>query len=111
MVDAAPVMLALALAGFLVLVFGGRRLGEPLAGWVGTGAITGSFVAAVVTWIGLLGRHDHAATITLFSWLPLGSGYDAHVAVLVDPLSVTMCLFVTGVSALIHLYSIGYMAK
>ena len=33
------------------------------------------------------------------------------VALLVDPLSVTMCLFVTGVSALIHLYSIGYMHR
>ena len=30
-------------------------------------------------------------------------------ALLIDPLSITMCLFVTGVSTLIHLYSIGYM--
>ncbi len=30
-------------------------------------------------------------------------------AFLVDPLSITMCLFVTGVGALIHLYSVGYM--
>ena len=28
---------------------------------------------------------------------------------LLDPLSITMALFVTGVGALIHLYSIGYM--
>jgi NADH-quinone oxidoreductase subunit L len=33
------------------------------------------------------------------------------VGTLVDPLSMTMCMFVTGVSALIHLYSIGYMKK
>ena len=31
------------------------------------------------------------------------------VGILVDPLSITMCMFITGVSALIHLYSIGYM--
>ena len=30
-------------------------------------------------------------------------------AFLVDPLSITMALFVTGIGALIHLYSIGYM--
>ena len=30
-------------------------------------------------------------------------------AFLADPLSITMCLFVTGVGALIHLYAIGYM--
>jgi NADH-quinone oxidoreductase subunit L len=110
MVYAAPYMLLCALAGFGVLVLAGRRLGEPRAGWLATAAIAGSFVAAVLTWIGLLGRHDHAVSITLFSWLPLG-GYEAKIALLVDPLSVTMCLFVTGVSALIHLYSIGYMHR
>ena len=31
------------------------------------------------------------------------------VGILVDPLSITMCMFITGVSALIHLYSVGYM--
>ena len=30
-------------------------------------------------------------------------------AFLADPLSITMCLFVTGIGALIHLYAIGYM--
>jgi NADH-quinone oxidoreductase subunit L len=35
-------------------------------------------------------------------------GLDVHVGFLVDPLSVTMALFVTGVGALIHLYSVGY---
>ncbi len=108
MVGAAPYMLGFALLGFVVLVSAGRRLGEPLAGWIGTLAITASFVAALVTWLGLLGRADRHVTITLFSWLPLG-GYEAKIALLVDPLSVTMCLFVTGVSALIHLYSVGYM--
>ena len=36
-------------------------------------------------------------------------GFDVNVGFLVDPLSMTMALFVTGVSSLIHLYSIGYM--
>ena len=31
------------------------------------------------------------------------------VAFLADPLSITMCLFVTGIGSLIHLYAIGYM--
>ncbi len=108
MVAAAPWMLAAALGGFVVLLCFGRRLGEPLAGWVGTAAIGVAFVLSVVTWLGLLGRNDREVTITLFSWIPI-TGSTTHVAVLVDPLSVTMCLFVTGVSALIHLYSIGYM--
>ncbi len=110
MVSAAPWMLAFALGGFVVLVSVGRRLGEPVAGWVATAAIAGAFVCAVVTWLGLLGQSDRTVTITLFDWLPL-AGSEVKVALLVDPLSVTMCLFVTGVSALIHLYSIGYMHR
>src|SRR6202035_1078121 len=108
MVAAAPWMLAFALGGFVVLVAAGRRMGDPAAGWLATAAITGAFVCAVITWLGLLGQANRSFTFTLFDWLPL-AGSQVKVAILVDPLSTTMCLFVTGVSALIHLYSIGYM--
>ncbi len=43
-----------------------------------------------------------------FTWIQVG-GLHVPAGLLVDPLSITMCLFVTGISALIHLYSIGYM--
>ena len=43
-----------------------------------------------------------------FTWIPVG-GLQVKVGILVDQLSITMCMFVTGVSMLIHLYSIGYM--
>ena len=42
------------------------------------------------------------------TWLPVG-GLQVDVGFLVDPLSITMALFVTGIGTLIHLYSIGYM--
>ena len=45
---------------------------------------------------------------TLFTWIPAGS-FKVDIGFLVDPLSITMCLFITGIGALIHLYSIGYM--
>lgn len=100
----------LPLAGFAVLLVAGKRLGNPLAGWVGVSAIGLSFVAAVVTFAGLLARHGAARTYTqtYFTWVPVGRLH-VNAAVLVDPLSMTMALFVTSVSALIHLYSIGYM--
>ena len=47
-------------------------------------------------------------TQNLWTWIPVG-GLQVHASLLVDPLSMTMVLFVTGVSSLIHLYSIGYM--
>ena len=46
--------------------------------------------------------------LLFFEWLPAGS-LKVEAGFLVDPLSITMALFVTGVGALIHLYSIGYM--
>ncbi|MBO0886135.1 MAG: NADH-quinone oxidoreductase subunit L [Acidimicrobiales bacterium] len=100
----------LPLLGFLVLLVAGKRLGNPLAGWVGVSAIGLSFVAAVVTFAGLLARHPahRSFTQTYFTWVPVGRLH-VSAALLVDPLSLTMALFVTAVSALIHLYSIGYM--
>jgi NADH-quinone oxidoreductase subunit L len=110
MIHAAPAILLLPLAGFLVLALSGRRFGDPAAGWVGTLAVAGSFVAAVITFIGLhhMGPAHREVTQTWFTWIPVG-GLKVSVGALVDPLSTTMALFVTGVSGLIHLYSIGYM--
>ncbi|MEC9000384.1 MAG: NADH-quinone oxidoreductase subunit L [Actinomycetota bacterium] len=101
---------ALPLAGFLVLLFGGRRLGEPWSGWLGTGAMVGSFLVTLGAFLEMLGRdaHDRRSVTTLFEWVPAGD-LRVDAGLLADPLSLTMCLFVTGVGALIHLYSIGYM--
>jgi NADH-quinone oxidoreductase subunit L len=110
-VNAAYLIPALPLAGFAVLVLFGRRLGNPAAGWLATAAISGSFVATLVTFASLLGRSadQRAVTKTLFTWLPVG-GLHVNVALLLDPLSITMALFVTGIGTLIHLYSVGYMS-
>ena len=112
MIHAAYLMPLLPLAGFVVLAAAGRRLGDPWAGWLGTATVAGAFVAACVTYAGLLGRHGPTRarefTQSLFTWIPVG-GLQVKAALLVDPLSVTMVLFVTGISTLIHLYSIGYM--
>jgi NADH-quinone oxidoreductase subunit L len=45
----------------------------------------------------------------LFSWIPVG-GFNVDVGFLLDPLSLTFALLITGVGSLIHIYSIGYMA-
>ncbi len=110
MLDLVWLIPALPLAGFLVLVLAGRRLGEPGAGWLATLASAGAFLATCVVFVGLL-REDHAGrhhVLTLFEWLPAG-GFSVDVGFLADPLSITMALFITGIGTLIHLYSIGYM--
>ncbi|HEY8548239.1 MAG TPA: NADH-quinone oxidoreductase subunit L [Acidimicrobiales bacterium] len=110
MVDLVWLIPALPLAGFLVLLVAGRRLGEPLAGWVATAACFASFVATAIVFVGLLDKPEEERHVvkTLFEWLPTG-GFSVDLGFLADPLSITMALFVTGVGSLIHLYSIGYM--
>ncbi len=110
MVHLAYLMLLLPLAGFAVLVTVGRRLGDPVAGWIGTAAVGGAFVVACIVLAGLIQLPgDHRVVVQqYFTWFSSG-GLSVPVGTLVDPLSMTMCMFVTGVSALIHLYSIGYM--
>jgi len=110
MLDLVWLVPAFPLAGFLILTFGGRRLGEPTAGWLATGAMVGSFLATAGAFYDLTGRdvHDRRSVTTLFEWVP-AADLTVDVGFLADPLSLTMCLFVTGVGALIHLYSIGYM--
>jgi len=104
----APVMLFFPLVGFLVLVTFGRRMGEKVSGMIATTAIGLSFVAALITFIGLLGQSNREVTQHLYSWLVVGPLH-VDIALLIDPLSITMCLFITFISALIHLYSTGYM--
>jgi NADH-quinone oxidoreductase subunit L len=109
------------LAGFVVLLAFGRRIGEPVAGWIGTSAIAAAFVAACVTLAGLASQPAAGRQLTcsdscargasghaFFTWISVG-GLHVKVAILLDPLSMTMAMFITGVSMLIHLYSIGYM--
>ncbi len=110
MLEAAWLIPAFPLAGFVLLLAFGRKLGEPLAGWLGTLASAGAFVATVIVYAGLLAEDAEHRFFSqrLFTWVDSGS-FSVDVGLFVDPLSVTMALFITGVGTLIHLYSIGYM--
>jgi NADH-quinone oxidoreductase subunit L len=99
---------ALPLAGFLLLLFLGKRIGEPFAGWIGTGTVALAFVTSVIVFAGLWNQPDHTYAVSLFKWIPAGS-FSVDIGFLLDPLSMAMILFITGIAALIHLYSIGYM--
>ena len=108
MATVATLILLLPLCGFLSVLILGRYLSEKQVGVIGTGVVAASFVLSVICFVLLLHHSSREVTVNLFSWISVGT---LHVpaALLVDPLSITMCLFVTGISALIHLYSIGYM--
>ena len=103
-------IIALPLIGFAVQLLLGRRLGDPAAGGVATFFVGASFLVAVGAFFDLLTVHAPVRSFTqnLWTWIPVG-GLQVHAGLFVDPLSMTMVLFVTGISSLIHLYSIGYM--
>src|SRR5665213_214731 len=96
--------------GAVVLLVFGKRIGEPRAGWIGTAMIALSFVASVIAFFALRSLSPDARSNVSqgFTWIQAGT-FRVDMRFLVDPLSSTMTLFVTGVGTLIHLYSIGYM--
>ena len=110
MLDLVWLIPALPLAGALVLIVFGARIGEPRAGWLATLATASSFAVTVAVYFELLGRsaEERSHVASLFEWIPVGS-LQIDLAFLADPLSITMALFVTGIGSLIHLYAIGYM--
>ncbi len=100
-------MLAFPVFGALVLIFGGRRT-DAWGHLLGVLMPIGSFVVGLIDFFQLLGYTDRSRDVHMFSWIPAG---DLHVDVglLLDPLSMTFVLLITGVGSLIHIYSIGYM--
>ena len=110
MIDLVWLIPAFPLLGFLTLICLGKSVREPVAGWLATTAMAGSFLSVLIVFIGmLLEKSENRQTVfTLFDWIPAGD-FKVDIGFLADPLSITMCLFITGVGTLIHLYSIGYM--
>jgi NADH-quinone oxidoreductase subunit L len=105
-------VLAFPLAGCLVNAFGWRVLRGKTAGWIGTAAIGLAFVCAIAALIALQGHaaSDRSFTSSLWTYAA-AAGLDIKLGILVDPLSVFMILVVSGVSTLIHLYSVAYLAS
>ncbi len=76
---------------------------------VGPGVIILTFLLAAAIFRAMLGVNMLAPFIqTYFSWMPVGD-LKVDAAFQLDQLSAVMILFITGVSALIHIFSVGYM--
>ncbi len=100
------------LLGTLVIGFGFRSLPGRSAGWIGTAAIGLAFLAALGALIKMQGNAPSNRELSSSLWnYAVTAGIDAHVSILVDPLSVYMILVVTGISTMIHLYSVSYLEE
>jgi NADH-quinone oxidoreductase subunit L len=105
-------VLAFPLLGTLTVAFGRRWLPGRSAGWVATAAIFLAFLAALGALITMQGHAPEHRQMVSSLWSYASTvGVDAQMSILVDPLSVFMILVVSGVSTLIHLYSIPYMTE
>jgi len=100
----------LPLAGAAVLLLGGRAT-DAWGHLLGCLTVIGSFVCGLALFAHLLGlpAEDRAVRETLFSWVPVGV-LKVDFGLQLDALSICFVLLITGVGALIHIYSIGYMA-
>ena len=98
------------LAGFAVNLFFGRRISRRTVGVIACAAIAASFLLSVQALVGLLSLApaERSVEMVFFRWI-VSEGFQANAGFLLDPLSVLMMLIVSGVSFIIHVYSVGYM--
>jgi NADH-quinone oxidoreductase subunit L len=104
--------LAAPLVGSLLIAVFSRSLPGRTAGWIGTAFLALSFAFALATLFALLGEpaEERHFESNLYEYAG-AAGLDIQLGIFVDPLSTYMFLIVSGVSTLIHLYSVSYMAS
>jgi NADH-quinone oxidoreductase subunit L len=108
---AAWLLLAFPIAGALILLLGGKRTNS----WghlVGVAMPLASFVYGVIAFFAMLGypASQRSRDLHLYSWIPV-AGFKVSIGLLLDPLSISFVLLITGVGSLIHIFAVGYMAN
>ena len=99
------------LAGALTITLAGGRISRRTAGWISTLTTFLAFGGALVAFLGLWAADpsDREQVSTAYTWLTAGD-FEVRVQILLDTLSSTMMLIVSGVGGLIVWYSMGYLA-
>lgn len=109
MFELAIYILLAPLAAFAIVIFFGKRL--PRGGdWVSLIAIwSGLIFSLYLFFTKVIGNYDPNFSMSWqFDWLRWGD-YQMRIGILLDNVSIIMLIVVTLISALVHLYSVGYM--
>ena len=111
MIAGAWVCLLSPLVAAVTITVAGGRISRRTAGWIATLATFIAFGGALVAFIGLWAADpsDREQVSTAYTWLASGD-FQVQVQILLDTLSSTMMLIVSGVGGLIVWYSMGYLA-
>ncbi|MEL7230635.1 MAG: NADH-quinone oxidoreductase subunit L, partial [Pseudomonadota bacterium] len=99
----------LPLAGFLIAGLFGRQIGAKASEYVTSGFL---IIAAILSWVNFTGFWLGGAepfTVQVLQWIAVGN-LTVDWAFRVDTLTAVMLVVVNTVSALVHVYSIGYMS-
>jgi len=100
------ILLFAPLVGALICGFSWRLIGEQAACVTATAVL---FLSCLLSWFVFLGFDGETYTVPLFTWIESGTFFTDW-AIRVDRLTAIMLIVITSVSALVHLYSFGYMA-
>jgi NADH-quinone oxidoreductase subunit L len=117
-------VLLLPLLGFIILGLSGKALPRPAVLSIAWGASGLAFLFALVGFLSMLQTTPDAARLSdqiIFTWVNSGTAatgvlsnnlpLNINLGLLLDPLSATMLMVITGVGFLIHIYSAGYMKE
>jgi NADH-quinone oxidoreductase subunit L len=94
--------------GFVFLGLFGRRVGKAVVSIVAVGTVALAFALSVVAFANLGNAPEHALALDYGEWMSAGE-LKVPFGLVFDHLSGLMALVVSGIGALIHLYSVGYM--
>ncbi|CCV14582.1 NADH-quinone oxidoreductase subunit L [Mesorhizobium sp. STM 4661] len=98
----------LPLLGFLIVGLFGTSLGAKASEYITSGFLV---IAALLSWVAFFSvgfGEGEVFTVPVMRWIQSG-GLEAAWALRIDTLTVVMLVVVNTVSALVHIYSIGYM--
>jgi NADH-quinone oxidoreductase subunit L len=95
----------LPLCGFVLIGLFGKRLDKPTVSVVAVGLVALSFILSLVAYLNMDGNR---IAVDYGTWMSVGE-LQIPFGLVFDPLSGLMALVITGIGALIHLYSVGYM--
>ncbi|WP_137933249.1 NADH-quinone oxidoreductase subunit L [Mesorhizobium comanense] len=98
----------LPLLGFLIVGLFGNSLGAKASEYITSGFLV---ISAALSWVAFFSvgfGHGEVFTVPVLHWIQSG-GLDVSWALRIDTLTVVMLVVVNTVSALVHIYSIGYM--
>ena len=100
------------LASSFILAISGRALPKKYISFQACLAVFISFIISVISFFRLLqiGHESYPLIKSLFTWIKSGS-FTIDFSLQLDPLSAVMAMVVSGVGFIIHVYSVGYMAK